>query len=119
MRDIIFFKNGSYIKVVADKAQCKSRGERAKLHLLPCDTVSNNIINNFPERSVNMSKQIICNKCGKTFDIWDKQENFRIYRNLGYGTKYDGSKLELDLCCSCMEELVDGCRIHPIIYIEK
>ena len=62
-----------------------------------------------------MAKDIICNKCGKKFDIWDTQENFSVYRRLGYGTKYDGDDLELDLCCDCMEKLIDECIISPIV----
>ena len=56
----------------------------------------------------------ICNKCGKEFDIWDSQENFSIHRRLGYGTKYDGSDLKMNLCCNCMEKLIDGCKFSPI-----
>lgn len=65
-----------------------------------------------------MSKriEIVCNQCGKQFDIWDIQENFSIYRNLGYGTKYDGGNLELDLCCECINRLVDGCKVSPVSY---
>lgn len=59
-------------------------------------------------------KKIICNKCGKEFDIWDEQENFSIYRQCGYGTKHDGDKLELDLCCDCMEKLIEECEVSPI-----
>lgn len=62
-----------------------------------------------------MAKQHVCNKCGKPFDMWDEQENFHIYRDLGYGTKYDGSKLELDLCCKCLEDLAEQCKISPIV----
>lgn len=62
-----------------------------------------------------MAKQYVCNKCGKPFDRWDEQENFHIYGYLGYGTKYDGSTLELDLCCSCMEDLIDECKVNPIV----
>lgn len=62
-----------------------------------------------------MSKRITCNKCGKEFDLWDRQEAFHIYRDLGYGTKYDGSFLELDLCCKCMEELIESCSDNPVI----
>lgn len=61
-----------------------------------------------------MAKEITCNKCGKKFDFWDAQENFSINARLGYGTKYDGSDLELDLCCDCMEKLIDECVISPI-----
>ena len=61
-----------------------------------------------------MNKEIVCNKCGKKFDIWDVQENFSINTLLGYGTKYDGDKLELHLCCNCIEKLVDECVVSPI-----
>ena len=54
-----------------------------------------------------MAKEITCNKCGK--------KNFSVYRRLGYGTKYDGDDLELDLCCDCMEKLIDECIISPIV----
>lgn len=63
-----------------------------------------------------MAKEIICNKCGKKFNIWDTQEDYSIYKQLGYGTKYDGASLELDLCCDCMEKLIDECVILPVIY---
>lgn len=61
-----------------------------------------------------MNKEIVCNKCGKKFDIWDTQEDFSINTMLGYGTKYDGDSLELNLCCDCMEKLIDECAISPI-----
>lgn len=60
-------------------------------------------------------RQYVCNKCGKPLDIWDMQEDFHIYKRLGYGTKYDGAKLELDLCCKCLESLAEECEISPII----
>ena len=62
-----------------------------------------------------MSKITTCNKCGNRLSEWDIQEDFSIYSHLGYGTKYDGSKLELDLCCKCMDELIDSCAISPIV----
>lgn len=62
-----------------------------------------------------MAIKKICNKCGKEFDIYDSQEDFSIYSQLiGYGSKYDGSSLELDLCCECMDELIESCKISPI-----
>ena len=61
-----------------------------------------------------MAKIGICNMCGKGFDIWDTQEDFSIYRSLGYGTKYDGDELQLDLCCDCMEKIIDECKVHPV-----
>lgn len=59
--------------------------------------------------------EVLCNMCGKELDIWDIQENFSIRGRFGYGTKYDGSDYDLDLCCGCMEKLIDECVISPII----
>ena len=61
-----------------------------------------------------MAKEIYCNKCGKKLDMWDIQEDFSMQRNLGYGSKYDGDNLDLDLCCDCMDELIDSCVISPV-----
>lgn len=47
--------------------------------------------------------------------MWDKQEDFSIRKQLGYGTAFDGDELDLDLCCKCMESLIDECVISPII----
>lgn len=59
-------------------------------------------------------KKIICNKCGKEFDMWDEQEDFSIHRQAGYGSKYDGQNIELDLCCECMDKLIEECKISPL-----
>lgn len=61
-----------------------------------------------------MAKEITCNKCGKKFDVWDSQEDFSLHRKLGYGTKYDGETLDIDLCCECMDKLIDECVISPL-----
>ena len=65
------------------------------------------------ERVVLLTKTI-CNRCGKIFDIWDTAEQFKIHKQCGYGTKFDGDGLVLNICCSCLEELVEGCVISPI-----
>ena len=62
-----------------------------------------------------MAKVITCNKCGKTFDFLDTQENFSIRRRMGYGTMYDGDDLELDLCRDCMQELIQNCAVSPLV----
>ena len=60
-------------------------------------------------------KKCYCNLCGKEMDFWDVQEEFSIKSfNIGYGSKHDGDSLELDLCCDCMDELIDRCKINPI-----
>lgn len=64
------------------------------------------------QRGVHENKT--CNKCGKPLDIWDVQEDFSWNSRLGYGTKYDGCDLQLHLCCSCMEKLIDECAVSPI-----
>lgn len=61
-----------------------------------------------------IQSKIFCNLCGKEMDRWDRQEGFSIHRRCGYGTKYDGETLELDICCDCMERLIDSCRLSPI-----
>lgn len=49
-----------------------------------------------------------CNCCGKIFDVWDRQNNFRIQSNgtVGYGSEHDGSNLECNLCCSCFDYIM-------------
>ena len=59
-------------------------------------------------------KMRYCNKCGKKFDMWDEQEDFSIRSIIGYGSKYDGEEVELDLCCECMDALIASCKINPI-----
>ena len=58
-----------------------------------------------------------CNLCGKEFDQWDEQADFGLHGYIGYGSKYDGEDIDLDLCCKCFDELVDKiapkCAISP------
>lgn len=61
-----------------------------------------------------ISSKVVCNMCGRDFDTWDKQEDFSIHKRCGYGTKYDGETLNLDICCDCMERLIDSCKVSPI-----
>lgn len=64
----------------------------------------------------------ICNMCGKTFDVWDEQEDFSIYHDVGFGSKYDMSKIQLNMCCSCFDSVMDyiapRCKINPIVECE-
>ena len=53
-----------------------------------------------------MSKVIYCNMCGKKLTGWDIQDGYSINTTAGYGSKHDGSHLELDLCCECMDKLI-------------
>ena len=56
-----------------------------------------------------------CNMCGVIFNIWDMNENNTIEKTLGYGSKYDGEKIKIRLCCNCLDSLIDSCVISPII----
>lgn len=59
-------------------------------------------------------RKTLCNMCGKEMDAIDERSGGRFYKLLGYGSKYDGDTLELDICCSCLDRLVDMCKISPI-----
>ena len=61
-----------------------------------------------------MSK-VICNKCGKEFDMWDESESNYIHKKLGYGSRFDGDDLKLHLCCSCLDDIIDSCVVTPIV----
>lgn len=60
-----------------------------------------------------------CNCCGKEFDMWDEQEDFSMKRHVGYGSKFDGCVIDIDLCCNCfdgvLEDLIPKCEINPIV----
>lgn len=59
-----------------------------------------------------------CNMCGKTFDEWDEQEDFSMERSIGYGSRYDLCHLRLNLCCNCMDRIIDLCVIPPVKDLE-
>ena len=65
-----------------------------------------------------IKNEIICNKCGKKFDVFDRHEGFSLQGRFGFGTKFDGENYELDLCCDCMEKLVEECVVSPIVEVE-
>ena len=56
-----------------------------------------------------------CNICGRDFDEWDEQEGFRLEYSVGYGSRHDGETIRLDICCDCFDELVDKCKVSPIV----
>ena len=60
-----------------------------------------------------------CNVCGKTIEqVFENQMLISIHDRIGYGSKYDGSMLDLDICSDCFDKLNDGfaeeCAINPI-----
>ena len=46
-----------------------------------------------------------CDLCGKFFNAFDEQEHFGLhYHNVGYGSKYDGYHIDIDMCCDCFDK---------------
>lgn len=56
----------------------------------------------------------VCNKCGRPIDFGDKFPGFTYEGKAGYGSKYDGENVVLDLCCDCFDWLIDVCLISPV-----
>lgn len=51
-----------------------------------------------------------CSICGKTFDEWDREQNFYLGFNPGFGSKYDaydGEPIDLHMCCECFDKMMD------------
>lgn len=59
-----------------------------------------------------MTGKTICNMCGKEFDMCDEQEGRGVHDQFGYGSKFDGDCIDLDLCCECFDKVVE--LIRPI-----
>ena len=60
-----------------------------------------------------------CTLCGKELDVWDKQENFGFNYQVGYGSKFDLSTINVKLCCKCFDKLMDNyilpkCTYNPV-----
>ena len=56
-----------------------------------------------------------CNMCGKEFDEWDTIQNWNIHGRAVYGSKYDLELISVDLCCDCMDKVIDSCKISPVV----
>lgn len=56
-----------------------------------------------------------CNLCGRVFDMWD---DFGFQYYIGYGSIYDGKRIDLHLCWDCFDKTLDWllpqCRIDPM-----
>jgi len=70
------------------------------------------------EEKSNNKREQVCNICGKEFDKWDKQEKFGFHYKIGYGSNYDLTKIDLNMCCGCFDKLLDyilpQCKIDPL-----
>ena len=65
-----------------------------------------------------MATKLFCNVCGKEFHPSDEANGANISLELGAGSKYDGCVFDADLCCTCLDKLIDhiaiSCEIFPI-----
>lgn len=63
--------------------------------------------------------KVYCNKCGKLLGGIEAECVEHIDHVIGYGSKYDGEKLAIDLCQTCFDEFVDDMKeryeISPIV----
>lgn len=52
-------------------------------------------------------KILKCDFCGKELNELDSQENFGFhYQHIGYGSRYDGESIDIDLCCNCFDKMM-------------
>lgn len=48
-----------------------------------------------------------CDLCGKFFNAYDEEEKFGLqYNNVGYGSRYDGCHIDIDMCCDCFDKMM-------------
>jgi hypothetical protein len=65
------------------------------------------MLSGMPTSDAQVYKNRTCNMCGKEFDLWDSQEDFSIHKTIGYGSKFDGAEIEINLCCGCFDSLIE------------
>lgn len=60
-----------------------------------------------------------CTLCGKEFDMWDEQENFGFHYYIGYGSKFDTQKIDVNMCTDCFDKMLEEyilpkCKENPL-----
>jgi len=50
-----------------------------------------------------MANITICNRCGQHFSTYN---GMSLHTQLGYGTIYDGSEFQLDICDECLDDFI-------------
>jgi len=73
--------------------------------------------NNEPE-VIHYTGEQVCNICGEKFNILDERANFGLHYKVGFGSKYDLTKIDLNMCCNCFDKVLDyilpQCKIDPL-----
>ena len=62
-----------------------------------------------------MARIYKCNLCGKEIDNYSYYDSLAIEDVLGYESKYDGKRIELDLCPECVDKLIEKCVLSPFV----
>ena len=63
---------------------------------------------------INLFNNACCNVCGKELNVYDSEANYHLHKNIGYGSKYDMSEIDLHICIDCMDKIIDSCAKSPI-----
>ena len=53
-----------------------------------------------------MQEKKVCNVCGRELDFFDLQQGI-----------FDGDIVDMQLCCDCFDDLVNECKVSPIIEV--
>ena len=52
------------------------------------------------------------------FNAYDEEEKFGLhYSNVGYGSRYDGCHIDIDMCCDCFDKMMEE-YIEPKLKFE-
>lgn len=79
-------------------------------------------------RTVDLSNQMkhpvpTCSMCGNAFNFWDQNQDFRVDRCIGFGSRYDLCRLQLNLCIECFDKVLDWllpqCKLNPLTDCSK
>ena len=60
-----------------------------------------------------------CNVCGKKLSIYDEACGFIFDKRIGYGSKHDGDRVRIQLCCKCFDEVLDGLDFAVDPYVHE
>lgn len=56
----------------------------------------------------------VCNVCGKVLTRCEEKNHVKINQVMGYGSQFDGDRVDMDICNECFDRLIESCKIDPI-----
>lgn len=56
----------------------------------------------------------VCNVCGKVLTRCEEKNHVKINQVIGYGSQFDGDRVDMDICNECFDKLIERCKIDPI-----